>query len=238
MFRVESSPRLSHLFTSYHLILLISSLPLTSLLITSLLITSPLISLLIASLLISLSSTLFSFFQHNFCVKPYVPREPRRDPSNRIGSMNMGYIYIRHCQKSNSRPVPSQAGADTTRPQWRTLITSLIKTSLIYLFIYFTSSNMQIQFWIISSLLIASLLIIWFSSTHFSSLHFSSPHLYSLIITSPLITSPLIISLTSPHFSSPQFSSLHLTIVISLTFTLWQLKFRFLIFKTIFFIVR
>ena len=22
-------------------------------------------------------------FQHNFCIKPYVPREPRRDPSNR-----------------------------------------------------------------------------------------------------------------------------------------------------------
>ena len=26
-------------------------------------------------------------------------------------------IYIRHCQESNSQPVPSQAGADTTRPQ-------------------------------------------------------------------------------------------------------------------------
>ena len=35
-----------------------------------------------------------------------------------IGSMNMGYNYIRHCQESNSQPVPSQAGADTTRPQW------------------------------------------------------------------------------------------------------------------------
>ena len=23
------------------------------------------------------------FFKHNFCVKPFVPREPRRDPSNR-----------------------------------------------------------------------------------------------------------------------------------------------------------
>ena len=33
----------------------------------------------------------FIFFQHNFCVEPYVPREPRRDPSNR-SSMNMGYI--------------------------------------------------------------------------------------------------------------------------------------------------
>ena len=56
------------------------------------------------------------FFQHNFCVKPYVPREPRRDPSNR--RLNEHGIYIRHCQESNSQPVPSQAGADTTRPQW------------------------------------------------------------------------------------------------------------------------
>ena len=31
-------------------------------------------------------------FKHNFCVEPYVPREPRRDPSNRIGSMIMGYV--------------------------------------------------------------------------------------------------------------------------------------------------
>ena len=29
------------------------------------------------------------FFKHNFCVKPYVPREPRRVI---VGSMNMGYI--------------------------------------------------------------------------------------------------------------------------------------------------
>ena len=33
------------------------------------------------------------FFKHNFCVKPYVPREPRRDPSNRRLYMNMGYIF-------------------------------------------------------------------------------------------------------------------------------------------------
>ena len=32
------------------------------------------------------------FFQHNFCVKPYVPREPRRDPSNR--RLNGAGIYI------------------------------------------------------------------------------------------------------------------------------------------------
>ena len=57
------------------------------------------------------------FFKHNFCVKPYVPREPRRDPSNR--RLNEHGIYIRHCQESNSQPVPSQAGVDTTRPQWQ-----------------------------------------------------------------------------------------------------------------------
>ena len=36
-----------------------------------------------------------------------------------VGSMNMGYlyIYIRHCQESNSQPVPSQAGADQARSQ-------------------------------------------------------------------------------------------------------------------------
>ena len=61
-------------------------------------------------------STSFFFFSTQFCVKPYVPREPRRDPSNR--RLNEHGIYILHCQASNSRPVPSQAGADTTRPQW------------------------------------------------------------------------------------------------------------------------
>ena len=39
----------------------------------------------------------------------------RRDPSN--PRLNEHGIYIRHCQESNSQPVPSQAGADTTRPQ-------------------------------------------------------------------------------------------------------------------------
>ena len=28
-------------------------------------------------------------------------------------------MYIRHCQESNSQPVPSQVGADPTRLQWR-----------------------------------------------------------------------------------------------------------------------
>ena len=64
------------------------------------------------------TSDFFFFFLNSFCVKPYVPREPRRDPSNR--RLNEHGIYIRHCQESNSQPVPSQAGADTTRPQWRT----------------------------------------------------------------------------------------------------------------------
>ena len=42
-------------------------------------------------------------------------QEPRKDPNNR--RLNEHGIYIQHCQESNSRPVPSQAGADTTRPQ-------------------------------------------------------------------------------------------------------------------------
>ena len=35
--------------------------------------------------------------------------------------LNEHGIYIRHCQESNSQSVPSQAGADPTRPQWRIL---------------------------------------------------------------------------------------------------------------------
>ena len=49
------------------------------------------------------SKPLIIFFQHNFCVKPYVPREPRRDTSNR--RLNEHRIYIRHRQESNSQPV-------------------------------------------------------------------------------------------------------------------------------------
>ena len=55
------------------------------------------------------------FFHHNFCVKPYVPRVPRRDPSNR--RLNEHGIYIRHCQESNSQPVPSQVEVDPTMTQ-------------------------------------------------------------------------------------------------------------------------
>ena len=61
------------------------------------------------------SQSVRGFFKHNFCVGPYIPREPLRDPSNR--RVNEHGIYIRHCQESNSQPDPSQAGADTTKPQ-------------------------------------------------------------------------------------------------------------------------
>ena len=63
---------------------------------------------------------LLLFFNTIFCVKPYVPREPRRDPSNR--RLYEHGIYIWHCQESNSQPVPSQVRTDPTRPQWRTSI--------------------------------------------------------------------------------------------------------------------
>ena len=61
---------------------------------------------------------IYIFFKHTICVKPYVPREPRRDPSN--PRFDEHGIYIRHCKESNSQLVQSQSGADTTRPQWRT----------------------------------------------------------------------------------------------------------------------
>ena len=57
-------------------------------------------------------------FQHNFWIKPYVPREPQRVPSNRMALWTWNTIYIRHCQESNSHPLPSQVHADSTRPQW------------------------------------------------------------------------------------------------------------------------
>ena len=65
--------------------------------------------------------TRYDFFQHNFCIVPYIPREPRRDPSNcRLYEHGIWYIYIGHCQVSNSQPVRSQVRTDSTRPQWRT----------------------------------------------------------------------------------------------------------------------
>ena len=69
------------------------------------------------------------FFEHNFSVKPYLPREPRRDPSNR--RLNEHGIYIRHCQESNSQPILSQAGANPTRPQWQTMLLLANKLLLI-----------------------------------------------------------------------------------------------------------
>ena len=38
-------------------------------------------------------------------------------------------IYIRHCQRSNSQPVPSQVRADPTRPQWRTRFKGLLSAN-------------------------------------------------------------------------------------------------------------
>ena len=53
------------------------------------------------------------FFQHNFCVKLYVPGEPRRDPSDRrLNKHGIWCIFVR-----NSQPVMSQVRADPTRPQ-------------------------------------------------------------------------------------------------------------------------
>ena len=40
-------------------------------------------------------------FQHNFCIKPYIPREPRRDPSNR--RLCEHGICIRHCQEKKKK---------------------------------------------------------------------------------------------------------------------------------------
>ena len=43
-------------------------------------------------------------------------RELRRDPNNR--RFYEHGIWIRHCQESNSQPVPSQVRADSIGPQW------------------------------------------------------------------------------------------------------------------------
>ena len=57
------------------------------------------------------------FFNTIFVSRHMYP-ENSEDPSNH--RLNEHRIYIRHCQESNSQPVPSQAGADPSRPQWRT----------------------------------------------------------------------------------------------------------------------
>ena len=49
------------------------------------------------------------------CQAICVPREPQKDPTN--CRLNEHGIYIRHCQELNSQPVPSQVGADPTRPR-------------------------------------------------------------------------------------------------------------------------
>ena len=54
------------------------------------------------------------FLTKFLCQAICTQRTPKR-PKNRL---NEHGIYIRHCQESNSQPVPSQAGADPTRPQW------------------------------------------------------------------------------------------------------------------------
>ena len=43
-------------------------------------------------------------------------RTPKGPKYNRRLNEHGIYIYIRHCQESNSQSVPSQAGADPTRP--------------------------------------------------------------------------------------------------------------------------
>ena len=65
----------------------------------------------------SLMHVVIFFFNTIFVSSHMYPENPK-DPSNR--RLNEHGIYIRHCQESNSQPVPSQAGVDTTRPQWRT----------------------------------------------------------------------------------------------------------------------
>ena len=70
------------------------------------------------------------FFSTQYFCQAICTQEPRRDPSNR--RLNEHGIYIRHCQESNSQLVPSQAGADTTRPQWRIVLIYGTETGIIY----------------------------------------------------------------------------------------------------------
>ena len=57
------------------------------------------------------------FFKTIFVSSHMYPENPEGTQVNR--RLNEHGIYIRHCQESNSQPVPSQAGADPTKPQWR-----------------------------------------------------------------------------------------------------------------------
>ena len=67
----------------------------------------------------------FMFFQHNFCVKLYVPREPRRDPSNRR-LYEHGIWYISDTARNRTHnlfrpkcaPIPL-GHSDGQRSQWQ-----------------------------------------------------------------------------------------------------------------------
>ena len=73
----------------------------------------------------SLHVCFFIFFSKTiFCIKPNVPSQPKRNPSNRR-LLEHG-ICIRRGQDSNSQPVPSRILAYSTRPQWRTCLTKKI----------------------------------------------------------------------------------------------------------------
>ena len=56
-------------------------------------------------------------FFNKILVSSYMYPENPGGTQVTVGSMNMDmvYNYIRHCQESNSQPVPFQAGADTTK---------------------------------------------------------------------------------------------------------------------------
>ena len=75
----------------------------------------------------------------------YVPREPRRDTGN--CRLNEHGIYIRHCQESNSQPVPSQAGADPSVPLYhgdRSLCTlRAIDVRSPWYFVKYTNSSVE-----------------------------------------------------------------------------------------------
>ena len=51
------------------------------------------------------------FFKHNFCVKPYVPREPRRDPSNRRLNEHGIYIYISDTARNRTHNLSVPSGS-------------------------------------------------------------------------------------------------------------------------------
>ena len=68
------------------------------------------------------------FLTQFLCQAICTQRTPKGPKSSDFGVNEHG-IYIRHCQESNSQPVPSQAGADPTRPQclqfWSIVIVSV-----------------------------------------------------------------------------------------------------------------